>query len=167
VIALMRLPADLAGPASCAPPPLSRARAAEGGERLVDLGGVLCRVHVDEAGAEPPAVLLPLDQFFEIRANAAVRLWRGLTGRNPGPNPAMLPPARRDRLILALRALDGRQDHASYREIADALFGLGAVPERGWKTHDLRGRTIRLVRFGIGMMKGGYRHLLLHPYRRR
>ena len=125
------------------------------------------RVHMDEAGAEPPAVLLPLDQLFEIRAIAAIRLWRGLTGRNPGPNPAALSKARRDRLILALRALDGRLEDASYREIAAALFGAGRVPERGWKGHDLRDRTIRLVRFGLDMMRGGYRRLLLHPYRRR
>ena len=165
VVALTRLPADLADPAFRSPPALDRAM--EGAERLIELDGVVFRVHVDEAGAEPPAVLLPLDQFFEIRANAALRLWRGLTGRSLGPNPATLPPARRDRLILSLRALDGRQDHASYREIASALFGPDAVPEHGWKTHDLRGRTIRLVRFGVGMMKGGYHHLLLYPHRRR
>ena len=73
--------------------------------------------------SEAPAVLLPLDQFFEIRAIAAIRLWRGLTGRNPGPNPGALPKARRDRLILALRALDGRHEDATYREIAGVLFG--------------------------------------------
>ena len=41
------------------------------------------------------------------------------------------------------------------------------VSGRAWKTHDLRDRTIRLVRFGFDMMRGGYRSLLLHPYRRR
>ena len=91
-------------------------------------------------------VLLPLDQFFEIRATAAIRLWRALTGHNPGPNPAALSKARRDRLILALRALDGWQDHASYREIAGALSSLPGVSQRGGKSHDLRDRTIRLVR---------------------
>lgn len=116
---------------------------------------------------EPSAVVLPLDRLFEIRATAAIRLWRGLTGRNPGPNPAALSKPRRDRLILALRALDGRQHHASYREIARVLFGASNVPDRGWKTHDLRDRTIRLVRFGFDMMRSGYRRLLLHPYRRR
>jgi hypothetical protein len=125
------------------------------------------RAHIDEAGAEPPAVLLPLDQLFEIRATAAIRLWRGLIGRNPAPNPAALSKARRDRLILALRALDGRLDDASYREIAGALFDAGEVSERGWKGHDLRDRTIRLVHFGLDMMRGGYRRLLLYPYRRR
>ena len=62
------------------------------------------------------------------RATAAIRLWRGLAGHNPGPNPAALPKARRDRLILALRALDGRLDDATYREIASVLFGDAGGP---------------------------------------
>ena len=123
------------------------------------------RVHLDEAGIEPSAVILPLDQFFENRAIAAIRLWRGLAGRNPGPDPGVLPKARRDRLILALRALDGWLDDATYREIASALFGDAGVSDRGWKSHDLRDRTIRLVRFGLGMMRSGYCRLLLYPYR--
>ena len=47
------------------------------------------------------------------------------------------------------------------------LFGADRVAERSWKGHDLRDRTIRLVRFWLGMMQGGYRRLLLHPYRHR
>ena len=168
MIALTRLPADLADRKFRLPPlSLDSSLAADGAEHLVERRGAVLRVHIDEAGAEPPAVLLPLDQFFEIRATAAIRLWRGLTGRNPGPNPAALSKARRDRLILALRALDGRLEDASYREIAAVLFGADDVSERGWKSHDLRDRTIRLVRFGLDMMQGGYRLLLLYPYRRR
>ena len=128
---------------------------------------MVSRVHIDEAGIAPSAVLLPLDQFFENRVAAAIRLWRGLAGQKPGPNPAALPKARRDRLVLALRALDGRLDDATYREIARALFGDAAPSDRGWKSHDLRDRTIRLVRFGIGMMRTDYRRLLIYPYRRR
>jgi hypothetical protein len=67
-----------------------------------------------------------------------------LTGRNPGPNPGALSEGCRDRLVLALRALDGWQERASYREIAAVLFSFDNVPERGWKSHDLRDRTIRL-----------------------
>jgi hypothetical protein len=168
VIALTSLPADLADPKFRLPPlPLDPTLAADGAERLVELHGATLRVHLDEAGVEPPAVLLPLDQLFDIRAAAAVRLWRGLTGRNPGPNPAVLPKARRDRLVLALRALDGRLDGATHREIARALFDTSHIPERDWISHDLRDRTARLVRLGLAMMKGGYRRLLLHPYRRR
>jgi hypothetical protein len=166
VIALTGLPAELAGPnLQLSPIPLGSSVAADGPEHLVAHRGTVHRVHVDEVGIEPSAVLLPLDQFFEIRATAAIRLWRGLVGRNPGPNPSMLPKARQDRLILALRAIDGRLDDATYREIASALFGDDSVFGRGWKSHDLRDRTIRLVRFGLGMMRSGYRRLLLYPYR--
>jgi hypothetical protein len=69
--------------------------------------------------------------------------------------------------VLALRALDGRLDGATHREIAAALFGANAVPERGWISHELRDRSARLVRLGVAMMNGGYRRLLLHPYRGR
>lgn len=167
VIALTELPADLSGPSfQPSPLPLGPSVAADGPEHLVAHLGTVHRVHVDEVAIEPSAVLLPLDQFFEIRATAAIRLWRGLAGRNPGPNPAALPKIRRDRLILALRALDGRLGDATYREIAGALFGDSGLSDSGWKTHDVRDRTIRLVRFGLGMMRSGYRRLLLHPYRR-
>jgi len=168
VIALTELPADLAGPSSqLSPLPLGSSVVADGPEHLLAHLGSVFRVHVGEDSIEPSAVILPLDQFFENRAIAAIRLWRGLAGRNPGPNPAALPKTRRDRLILALRALDGRLDDATYREIASALFGDAGVSDRGWKGHDLRDRTIRLVRFGLGMMHSGYRRLLLYPYRRR
>ncbi|WP_247387503.1 MULTISPECIES: DUF2285 domain-containing protein [unclassified Bradyrhizobium] len=53
---------------------------------------------------------------------------------------------RRERLALALCALDGHLDGASYRVIAEVLFGRKRIPERAWKTHELRSRTIHLVR---------------------
>lgn len=167
VIALTGLPADIAGQ-HLPPSPLQvgSSVAADGPEYLVERHGTVFRVHLDDAGIAPSAALLPLDQFFESRATATIRLWRAFAGRNPGPNPAALPKARLDRLILALRALDGRLDDATYREIASVLFGDAGVSDRGWKSHDLRDRTIRLVRFGLGMMRSGYRRLLLYPYRR-
>jgi hypothetical protein len=68
---------------------------------------------------------------------------------------------RRHRLGLALRALDGRLAGASYRVIAAGLFGDARVPPGpGWRTHDLRDRTIRLVRAGMELMQGGYLDLL-------
>ena len=150
-------------------PPLSfgTTLAVDSGDHVIERHGAALRVHLVAAGCEPPAALLPFDRLFEIRASAAVRLWRGLTGRNPGPNPADLSPERRDRLILALRGLDGRLDGATHREIANALFGAEDIPARDWISHDLRDRTARLVRFGFSMMEGGFRRLLLHPHRGR
>ncbi|GEP57631.1 hypothetical protein RSO01_47970 [Reyranella soli] len=168
VIALTRLPPELGHP-RFKPKPivLDPVLAADGDDYVIERLGVEMRVHLDSGGVNPTAVLLPFDGLFEVRVAAALRLWRTLNGRRPGPNPAALSEARRNRLILALRALDGRLDGATHREIAAALFGAEAVPERDWISHELRDRTARLVRLGVAMMNGGYRRLLLHPYRGR
>jgi hypothetical protein len=168
VVALTRLPPELGHP-TFKPKPLllDPVLAAEGEDYLIARLGAEMRVHLDGSGADPTAVLLPFDGLFEVRVAAALRLWRALNGRRPGPNPAALSEPRRNRLILALRALDGRLDGATHRAIATAFFGADAVPERDWISHELRDRTARLVRLGISMMNGGYRRLLLHPYRGR
>jgi len=168
VIALTNLPPELGHP-KFKPKPLSLdpVLVADGDDYVIERLGARMRVHLDSRGADPPAVLLPLDRLFEVRVAAVLRLWRALHGRNPGPNPAALSEARVNRLVLALRALDGRLDGATRHEIARSLFGADAVPKRDWISHELRDRTARLVRLGVAMMKGGYRRLLLHPYRGR
>jgi hypothetical protein len=112
------------------------------------------------------AAQIPLDEFFELRAHAARRLWRVLSGRSPGPEFRKLPVQRRARLIQCLRALDARKLGASHRAIAEALFGAEYVSARSWKTHDLRNRTIRLVQSGRALMRGGYFDLLRYPLHR-
>lgn len=64
------------------------------------------------------------------------------------------------RLKLSLMATDAHQAGSSYRETAIALFGPGRVRDGAWKTHDLRSRTIRLVKAGLDLIEGGYRKLL-------
>ena len=168
VVALGGLPPGLAH-SELRPQPLALESilAAQGDVYVIERLGATLRVHWADGEVQPTAVLLPLDKLFEVRVAAALRLWRALNGRPPGPNPATLSEARRKRLILALRALDGRLDGATHRQIAGALFGASAIPERGWISHDLRDRTARLVRLGVALMNGGYRRLLLHPYRGR
>lgn len=126
-------------------------------------------VRVEPIGDGPAdAVILPLDTFFPLRIASALRLWRALNGRSPGPDPQRLTRQRRIRLVLALRALDGRLAGASYREVAEALFGpLKLRGDADWNSHDLRDRAIRLARLGADLMRGGYRRLLLYPFRRR
>ena len=122
------------------------------------------------AGIEPDtpvASVIPLDGNFAARADAALRLWRLLTGQRYRP-PDPLTRLQRQQLVLALRALDGHLAGATYREIAEILFGTSRVPTGApWKTHDLRGRTIRLVRTGLKLMRGGYLDLLRSIRRRR
>jgi hypothetical protein len=138
----------------------------DGSYRLVDDGhGRLPVVFIGGANAATPAaVVIPLDADFAARADAAIRLWRVATGRPHGRPPDRLTRQRRRRLGLTLRALDGRLAGASYRVIAQTLFGRARVPAgAGWKTHELRDRTIRLARAGVELMRGGYLDLLRYP----
>jgi hypothetical protein len=113
-------------------------------------------------------LILPLDAHFSTRLKAALRLWRVLNGRAAGRDPQGLPAHRRARLVLALRALDARLDGASYRELADAIFGpLPVGGEADWATQPVRDRAIRAARLGRELMLGGYRRLLVYPYRYR
>jgi hypothetical protein len=59
-----------------------------------------------------------------------------------------------------LRALDGHLSEASYREIAEVLFGIRRLEREAWKTSSLRDQTIRLVKGGVVLMRAGYRRLL-------
>ena len=118
------------------------------------------------AAANPLAALIPLDASFPARSASALRLCRMLSQGEFQRAPDPLTPQRRQRLRIALRALDGRLAKASYRELAQVLFG-GPRDADSWKTHELRDRTIRLVRIGFDLMRGGYRALLRIPTRRR
>jgi hypothetical protein len=141
--------------------------AAISGEQTLVSRGTFHRVAPDASAVPSPAVVLPFDRLFEIRAKFAIRLWRSLSNLAPGPNPAALSGQRRNRLIAALRALDGRKEGASYRDLAGVLFGVRERSASGWKTHSMRDRVIRAVKLGTDLMQGGYRQMLLHPYRRR
>ena len=168
VVTLTRIPDGLADPSlGLEARSLQSILAAENEDQIVELRDARIRLHRDGNVSEPVAVLLPLDRLFDIRAAAALRLWRGMTERKPGPNLGALTVDRRNRLILALRALDGRLEKASYPEIAAALFDTAPISKRDWISHELRDQTGRLVRLGFSMMRGGYRRLLLYPYRRR
>jgi len=144
-------------------------QAADGWHVLMRIRDVEHRLWLRESPAAGAryAAELALDNDFEIRAHATRRLWRALNGRPAGPAFHELSPQRRQLLALALRALDARVEGNSYRVIAEGLFGANRIPERAWKTHDLRNRTIRLVQSGFALMRGGYRALLRQTRRRK
>jgi len=144
-------------------------RAADGWHAVVPLGGAKHRLWLRELPASGSlfAVELQLDSNFDVRSKAAHRFWSALEGRPLGPPLLPLASQRRQRLILAMRALDGWLEGNNYREIAAGLFGRHRIPDRGWKTHDLRNRVIRLVQTGRSMMRGGYRALLRWGDRKR
>lgn len=136
------------------------------GEVLVEQGETTLRLYVLPPDAAQVGVLLPFDALFEMRVQAALRLWRALNGRPSGRDPARLSPDRVSRLILALRTLDGLDDGVSQREIAGVLFGQ-KVSATDWLSHDLHFRMKRLVHFARVLRDGEYRRLLLHPFRGR
>jgi hypothetical protein len=142
---------------------------ADGWHALMRIEGIEHRLWLKQRprADDTYAAELPFDADFEIRAHAARRLWRTLNERAAGPALHELSPQRRQRLALALRALDARASGSTYRAIAVALFGAKRVPERAWKTHDLRNRTIRLVQSGLALMRGGYRQLLRQARRKK
>ena len=113
-------------------------------------------------GAEPLAAAISLDECAPHRTDAFGRFWRFL--KRPSKRARRVKPRRRNRLITALRVLDGRMAGASYRSIAEVLFGKARVEAEPWKTASIRDTVIRLARTGFGLKRGGYRDLL-HPCR--
>jgi hypothetical protein len=112
--------------------------------------------------AQPAAVVIPLDSSLPMRIEATLLLWRAMTGHARGRAPDTLTAQQRRRLGLILRGLDGRLTGCSYRTIAEVLFGR-APAGADWRGHDLRGRTIRLCRRGLDLMRGEYLNLLRYP----
>ncbi|MBR1163134.1 DUF2285 domain-containing protein [Bradyrhizobium elkanii] len=143
--------------------------APDGWHAIVPLGGARHRLWLKElpASRSMVAVDLPLDRDFDLRLQAAHRFWLALEPRPLGRLPLAQSVGTRHRHILALRAMDGWLEGNSYRKIAQGLFGHSRIPDRGWKTHDLRSRTIRLVQTGLRLMRGGYRDLLSRKRRDR
>lgn len=108
-------------------------------------------------------VAIPLDAHSPDRLAAAGRLWRVMDGM-AAPD-TRLTEQRRRRLSLMIRATDGIVSHASYRQIAEVLFGRRRVATELWHDSSLRYATIRLVRDGFAMIDSGYRDLLRHRRR--
>lgn len=113
-------------------------------------------------GSGPPrplAALVPLDADALDRIAAVERLWRSLHGRAVSPERG---PTTQQRNLLRqeLRATDGRAHGATYREIAEAMFGAARVADHPWKSSPLRDKIYRLVRGGRAMINGGYRTFL-------
>jgi hypothetical protein len=113
----------------------------------------------DASPASPLAALVSLGADGLDRIEAVARLWRAINGRHV-PADARLTSQQRRRLRRMLQAVDGRHEGASYREIAEAIFGAARVADAPWKTSALRDATIDLVKDGLALIAGGYRSLL-------
>ncbi|MHB8884393.1 MAG: DUF2285 domain-containing protein [Methylovirgula sp.] len=136
-------------------------RSAHDGEHLiVRTAGEAHQLWLPEPPAEgsPVAAVIPLDDLTPQRTDAALRFWRHMEGTQARAGPTR--PQDHPRVMRALQALDGHLNGATYRAIAEILFGAARVAAEPWKTASVRDATIRLVRSGITFMRGNYRELL-------
>ncbi|MER9675003.1 DUF2285 domain-containing protein [Mesorhizobium sp. M0208] len=162
---LTAIPA-IVGLEGVAPPELNPRNAQFGPEGLSIVhgeGAAAFRLLVlgDARPDQPLAALVPLDADGLDRIDAITRLWRALHNRHVFPDTRLTAQQRR-RLRHMLQAVDGSMNGASYREIANVIYGAPRVAAESWKTSALRDSTIDLVKDGHAMIAGGYRKLLRH-----
>lgn len=126
--------------------------------------------HVVVDGPNDPrnidAIVLPFDENFETRLDAARRFWRALNGRSPGALYGSLPSQTKHRHILNLRAYDARRARAAYRRIAEELLSRDPIAARDWRDHHLRHKVRAILRRANRLVAGGYRDLLIYPQSR-
>ena len=113
----------------------------------------------------PLAALIPLDATGLDRIAATEHLLCALLERTVPPDSRLTEQQRR-RARNMLRAVDGHKCGATYREIAEVIYGTGRIKSEHWKTSALRDSVIGLVKGGLAMIAGGYRQLLRHRRRR-
>lgn len=128
-------------------------RRADDGWHLNLKGGAQLNVR-DQAGRTTSlVVVLAFDKDYRLRLKAAQALAATTTRTR-------LTLAQDLRLRRAVLALDGATSGQSYRTIAAHIFGAASIEREPWKTASIRDVTIRLVRTGRSMMRGGYLKLV-------
>ncbi len=134
---------------------------------LLEAGGQTIRIVrlADGPANSPLAALVPLDADGADRIEALDRLLRALQGRIV-PDDRRLTPQQKRRHRFMLQATDGHLNGASYRKIADVIYGVERIRAEHWKTSALRDSVISLVEDGLAMIAGGYRQLLRHRRQR-
>jgi hypothetical protein len=108
--------------------------------------------------ATPMAAVLSLDEHFAVRAAAAIRLYATL--KSVAPPSTRLSVERRRRLKRMLRTLDGREDGASYRDIAEHILGVRIADSATWRRSSARDVAIRLCHIAARLVRGDYLALL-------
>ena len=147
--------------------PISAARKSARTLQVVSVVGDLTFNVIYASGSKPGdpcAALIPIDRQCLSRIETLIRLWRALQGRSVPPDTRMTLQQRR-RIKLIIQAIDGHADNATYRQIAEVIYGASRVASDAWKTSSLRDSTIALVRDGKVMVASEYRQLLRHRRR--
>ncbi len=135
--------------------------------RHVVVGGTSGGLHVwlkQDAVAQRPAVLLPIDGAFELRFDVAWRFARRLQGQSLDLLPRLLriTSQHRARLIQLLHAYDIHRSGGGPREVAiDVLDSRQAsLPSAEWKDSGARRKANRLIQESIALVNRGYLKLL-------
>jgi hypothetical protein len=110
----------------------------------------------------PLSILLPLGPDLGVAIAAAERLRRLIRGLCAGPPAMRLPPVRRAHHLNLLRALDGREQGASRRELAAILIDAAVLgySAAAWVESNERKRISRWLAEAIELRDGGYLRLL-------
>ncbi len=106
------------------------------------------------------------DEITPDRLFAIARFWEAMVGKRVPPDPRMTS-QRRARARQMLRAVDARHAGATYRAVAEQIFPAHKHDAKTWVESAIREATIRLVRDGLKLVRGGYRTLLRRPRRSR
>ncbi|MGE0038348.1 MAG: DUF2285 domain-containing protein [Sphingomonadaceae bacterium] len=120
----------------------------------------------DIPSSAPLAAVVIFDELTPDRLRALGRFWTAVTGK-PVPADPRMTKQRRLRARQMLRAVDAKADGATYRAIAGDLFPQHDSNPESWVGTAIRETTIRLVRDGQNLVRGGYRSLLRRPRRDR
>ena len=110
----------------------------------------------------PLGLHLPLDRDLHIRLAATERLRRHILGLACGPPPLLLTHLQQQRLLIMLRAWDGRASGASARELAAVLID-ARVASYGaalWSDSRQRRQIGRWLSDARKLIEGGYLGLL-------
>jgi len=119
-------------------------------------------LRLDGADDHAPLVaMIPLDATGFDRLTETEQLLRALLALSIAPDGRLTSQQLR-RARHMLQAVDGHKAGASYRQIAEVLYGPERVRSEHWKTSPLRANVIGLVKGGLAMIAGGYRQLLRH-----
>lgn len=114
---------------------------------------------VEPSPPPPLAAIVLLDSDTPDRLEGVGRFWTAASGQPPPPD-NRITPKRRARLHSMLRAIDGHIAGATYRNIGEVLFPAHEIDAKSWVGNSVRETTIRLVRDGMKLVRGGYRDLL-------
>lgn len=120
------------------------------------------RVTISAHMEGPLGLHLPLDRDLHIRIAATERLRRHILGLACGPPPLLLTHLQQRRLLIMLRAWDGRASGASARELAAVLIDAKVVSYGSalWSDSRQRRQIGRWLSDARKLIEGGYLDLL-------